>query len=432
MTDATSSEICSSPVDLEHAARPDAAAFRLIAAAMGARYAGDDVTAESGPAEATEAGADPVALPQEGDERLASLLERLPLPIFVVTSRGGIVFVNRAARDVLGHDTADDLDAAGGLGSVFAAGSGRNGAIVVTTASGATFEARAEMKPIDWADHRAMMVTLEPLTPAREDGPQPAADGDSLARELLDANPDPAALITRGGHVDIANAAYVALAPGASPALAERLDPAALGKVLRLAGEAFERNAIAVADDIMVAGRPMAASVGPVGDMPLACLVFRAGPARLQPIGADGADEADAGAAAGPGDAVESAVIAARALLREANVSINFAGTAPLALAEKLHTETERFFRAVLVALGARAASGAAITLERGKAGYWITLTPAAPDALSEIDSSQRLVLFGLEAGLAVTSTGDGRIAIAPLLGAAPAGELVQAPPSPA
>lgn len=441
MSDSTSPDRSGHAFELEHPAKPDVAVFRLIAAAMGARYAGDD--GGDGPVAAAHDGnaadADLPALPHArlpNDPRVAALLDKIPLPILVATARG-VSFVNKAARAALGHDTAGELDEAGGLGAVFAAGAARNGAITVTTSTGGTFQARAEMKSIEWADHRAMLVTLEPLAQARPHAawreaaaagaeraapdPDGAAPNDRGATQaLLDANPDPVAVISRGGAVDLANAAWAALCEADSLALEERLDPAGLQTVLRVAGEALQSGAIATAGAISVGGRAMRVSAGPVGEAGFACVTLHP---EVEPAPFEGAGDPVRQIDAETEAPLESAVATARRLLCEAKVHITFSGGAAHELEDRLPAETERFFRAVLLALGARALPGTMITLERTVAGYVIALAPRIPASVNEIGSSQRLVLFGLEAGLAIAPTPDGRLAIAPLLAPARRGD---------
>jgi hypothetical protein len=91
-------------------------------------------------------------------------------------------------------------------------------------------------------------------------------------------------------------------------------------------------------------------------------------------------------------------------------------GGAAAELETELTDETERFFRALLLAVGARAPAGTVVTVERRAPAYTIALEPATAGILEEIGGSTRLVLFGLEAGLALAPGPAGGLAIAPLL----------------
>ncbi len=68
--------------------------------------------------------------------------------------------------------------------------------------------------------------------------------------------------------------------------------------------------------------------------------------------------------------------------------------------------------------LGGRAAAGTEVRVTREGSRYGVSLHPPEPDILRDIAMSSRIVLFGLEAGLAAHS-GPGGLVIAPLLPAA-------------
>ncbi|GAB5377338.1 MAG: hypothetical protein AcusKO_38000 [Acuticoccus sp.] len=395
--------------DIARLARPRAQELRSLAAMLGARFAGD--APPDGPA-ADESPRPPA------DAKAAALLETLPLPL-LVTQNGGVAFLNRAARDTLGYSSAGAMEAGGGLGALFEGEPGAAGTVLVSAADGRRLAARAEVTPIDWSGHRAGLLSLQPLATAPPRRPAPDADdtaGDSTAdtddlEALLSAQPDPIAIISRGGQVTVANAAYRELCGAEDLALAQRLEAGALEAILLTLGEAFNApsRCAELEAPVTVGGRAMVVTVAIVRGEDLACVAFH-------PLaGADTPASAPPDAVPGEG-AVARAVTQAAALVHDASVSIHLAGGAPLPLETEFGEETERFFRALLVFLGARATAGTRVTLTRGPWAYALTLTPEAAGVLGEVTASSRLVLFGLEAGLAIATPPEGGLSIAPLL----------------
>lgn len=410
MTDATGRETLAKGIDLDRLTRPQADAFRHIAEALGARYAGDEAEVEAKPE-----GAPPSPLVRAGNGRggarhdaaAAALLETLPLPI-IVTDETEAVFLNRAARTLLGFRTPADLDAAGGLATLIGSGAAPDGSMPVADASGEVFLARVEMTPVDWAGSRAILVSLQPL--GLRAGPAPSvpdARSDAL-HALLSANPDPVAIITRGGYVETANVAYERLAGDDDLRLETRVDASALAEILQAVAAAFatSEGEAATTGPITVGTASVRVSAAVVAESELVCLVFHEQAA----TGSGPASEA-----ALPAEALERAVARARRLLGD-TVRIEIGGDRPSALEAEYDAETERFFRAFLIAVGVPAQEGTVLVVERRGMRYQVTLAPGGAAPLAETARSARLVMLALEAGLALAPVAGGTLTIAPVL----------------
>lgn len=402
--------------DVARLAKPRTETLRAIAAMMGARFAGDAPSPS-----ATSAAAPP---PPPADPKAAALLETLPLPL-LVTEGEAVAYLNRAARALTGYGSAAAMQAAGGLAVIFEGMPGAiNGTLALRNAEGRRFTARAEVTPIDWAGARAGLLSLQEVAATAQSAGEPAReptdarvqcgeDDAETLEALLSTHPDPIAIVSRGGLVSLANAAYRALgAAGDDLGLAQRLDAGALEAILLTVGEAYAAptRSAELKAPISVAGRTMSVTVAIVEGEGEACVAFHpvagsasdGGTAPLRPV-----EEAAA---------VERAVAQAAALVREAGVAVALEGGPALPLETEFAEETERFFRALLVFLGARSASGTRITLERRPWTYALDLEPAEQAVLGEVTASSRLVLFGLEAGLALAIPPEGGLSIAPLL----------------
>ncbi|WMS45001.1 PAS domain-containing protein [Acuticoccus sp. MNP-M23] len=416
MTEANPNNMAGEPIDLGLIARPDAEAFRYLARSLGARYAGDD--APDPVTEPDDGGAVarlPVAHSRQpaGDPRAAEIIDQVPSAV-IVSDAGSVVFLNRAAAALLGHSAAS-LEAAGGIGALVTGAPPHNGAVEVVTATGQLLPARVTLSAIAWADARAIMVTVTPVDattgPRDDDG---AADA---LTDLLSANPDPVAIVSRGGHVEAANAAFEALGGKVGRNLHDRLDADGLAAVLQaLAMALTARDTPPAPVEIRVEGEAWVVTVGALQHADSACLVFHPG---TRAFGGEN-DPAP----------LERAADTARRLVQDAGVSVAVDGMAVQALELRFGTETERFFRALLVAAGARAPAGTIIRVTRDGARYKVALDPHRPDVLCDIAMSSRIVLYGLEAGLAAHSEESGLV-IAPLLAAEPAGRGENAAPAP-
>lgn len=409
MSDLPNREIPGKQIDLSRLGHPHADAFRHIADALGARYAGDEVAPEPPSAMAAAPDLSVEALPQ--DPRAAALLETLPLPV-LVTNANRIAYLNRRAKAVLGYDGAAALEAAGGLAALFGERRATDGTLAIADALGKVFRATVEMTPIDWAGRRAVMVSMQPVAAAEA---HPAIGAEALGG-LIDANPDPIAVITRGGRVETANTAYAALADGTGEdmRLEQRLEAEALHRVLRLTAEAFASadGAAAMAAPVRIGARTMIVSAGILRGAELACLVFHPEDERATSPNA-------ASPAADTANALERAAATAGGLIEDDAVRISVSGGPAGSLERALEEETERFFRALLVAIGGRAPAGSTVAIERRGGTYGLSLTPANAGVLEAVAASARLILLGLEAGLAVAPADESELTIAPVLASA-------------
>lgn len=143
--------------------RPEEAAFRQIAEALGARYEGDH---RPRPAVVTPP---PRPTPPPLDPRL--LIERLPLAVIVARGEE-ILALNSAALSLLGYPDRATIDARGGLAAILGSrsdapgGANREGApIRLSTGTGGWVEVRARIAPVPWTDGTAALITLEPARP---------------------------------------------------------------------------------------------------------------------------------------------------------------------------------------------------------------------------------------------------------------------------
>lgn len=145
--------------------RPEEAAFRQIAEALGARYEGD----HRPPARPSVVTPPPRPTPPPLDPRL--LIERLPLAVIVARGEE-ILALNSAALSLLGYPDRATIDARGGLATILGSrsdapgGTSREGApIRLSTGTGGWVEVRARIAPIPWTDGTAALITLEPARP---------------------------------------------------------------------------------------------------------------------------------------------------------------------------------------------------------------------------------------------------------------------------
>lgn len=237
------------PVDVERLTKPEADAFRYIAQALGARFAGDmaagpmeDVSAgdqhkvaavaplrggykDLAQATTPPAGAAPPDRVRSGsfdstaprDASLARALDAVPLPL-IVADGDTVLFVNRTALAELGHSSADIINAAGGLGALFDRRAKRRGALVpLLTAAGENMLARVTLATVGWAGGRAVLISIDPQAAALDTAEAAArmfqSDGvtASALRAALEVMAHPAAIITAEGDALATNAGYTAL-----------------------------------------------------------------------------------------------------------------------------------------------------------------------------------------------------------------------------
>lgn len=394
------------PIDLERLTRPDAEAFRQIAAALGARFAGD--------AEPAAVAKPTVArIPRIGgaDPRAAALLDCVPVPTVVVHG-DSVTFLNRAAQFTLGYRSATVLDAAGGLGALFPRGDAAAvpGTMMIATANGATFRARVTMTAVEWGGGRAMLVTLEPRH-AVVDGWN-GATGDLLLR-LLDANPDPVAIVDRSGAVEASNVAFRRLAPGEPPAhLDAGLAPGSLRPVLAAIGHAFclTDGVAEPPGPVIVDGTTYRVTAGPLPGGHLACIVFHAiEPTAPTAIAAPVAPD--------PRGAVERAVEDVRRLVDAAAVLVILDG----APRDDGDAPAVRFWRALILAVAARADVGSVLTVRHDAGLTVLRLSPRATLPFERVLASLRIAdlaaaaafEIGIDAdALVVRPAGPGGVAV--------------------
>ncbi|NBN64535.1 PAS domain S-box protein [Microvirga tunisiensis] len=232
------------PVDTSRLTKPERAAFRKIAEALGARLEGDFEEEEDeapaallqpDPAAAAAAPAEPqrpVAPPAEPiDPRL---LDRLPIGIGIVRDRE-VLYANETLLALLGYPHIEALEEAGGFEAMFVdpehlPGDRLEGtideAMILRRANGRLSPVDARMHTVPWNGGRGLMVSIV-------ERPQPVAapspDTDlalSLAREqiaemdtILETATDGVLLLDRFGTILKANGSAEALFGAARPDL---------------------------------------------------------------------------------------------------------------------------------------------------------------------------------------------------------------------
>ena len=149
---------------LSRLTRPEEAAFRQIAEALGARYEGDSGRSRPSASLPPQRPASPPAL----DPRV--LIERLPLAVIVARGEE-ILALNSAALSLLDYPDRAAIDARGGLAAILGnrpegrAPQAENGPLRLATGTGGTVDVRARIAPVPWTDGMAALVTLEPAHP---------------------------------------------------------------------------------------------------------------------------------------------------------------------------------------------------------------------------------------------------------------------------
>ena len=322
--------------------RPEWEAFRLVAAALGARFEGDHIVAEpaaggttdavdaangasaphvlppasprlppqpapqAAPQPAPQTSLQPVAADTAEPRRLsapaaandagtAGLIDRIPVAL-VVCRGEALIHVNPAALCLLGYRDRAELGAAGGLAALFAepaeAGARR---VRVRRSDGSTGAVDARLTSIPWNGGTALLVALTNAAPLA------AADG--AAAGLLDGLAEAVLVLDAAGAVVAANAASARLLARPRDALEGTafLDlVAAEGRPAVGATLAGLRNGPAV-DDRIEAAVPMldgdgrivatAAAFGRIttGDAERLCVVLRDETARQDALAAQAA-----------------------------------------------------------------------------------------------------------------------------------------------
>ncbi|ORE94302.1 cell-division control histidine kinase PdhS [Stappia sp. 22II-S9-Z10] len=278
------------PIDVGRMSRPEADAFRYIAKALGAQFAGD-IPAEAERAPLASLGSDVLVRPWDKprgsmldvavpDPKASSLIERMPVACLVIVN-DEVAFINRAAVVLFGYTSANILEAAGGVGALFSPGGPeRPGVMAMKTAAAQVFGAKVTMATIEWGGEAGMLLTAIPAETVETDArarPSPRTIGADSLIPVLDANPDPVAIVTRGGHVEVCNRAFEMLAEaGDKVRLEDRVGAADLEHLFDVMKLSFM-----LADGQARTTKPVRAghdhytvSVGALRQGRLACLVF--------------------------------------------------------------------------------------------------------------------------------------------------------------
>jgi PAS domain S-box-containing protein len=235
------------PVDTSRLTKPERAAFRKIAEALGARLEGDFEEEEDDAAAAFAAQPAPSAEPQRPVAPPAEpidprLLDRLPIGIGIVRDRE-VLYANETLLALLGYPHIEALEEAGGFEAIFVDPEHMPGdrlegtideAMLLRRANGRLSPVDARMHTVPWNGGRGLMVSIVervtapaatvPAQPQPVEAPQPSgrsADTDlalSLAREqiaemdtILETATDGVLLLDRFGTILKANGSAEAL-----------------------------------------------------------------------------------------------------------------------------------------------------------------------------------------------------------------------------
>ncbi|SHO62648.1 PAS domain S-box-containing protein [Pseudoxanthobacter soli DSM 19599] len=155
--------------------RPEWEAFRQVAAALGARFAGDEdesAKPDAGPGAPTPADT-PVAMPKPPEEPAAalemSILDRLPVGLAICRD-SDVPYANAAILNLLGYADREAFVAAGGFDTLFVEPSEADAdsrLLRARRADGSDVPVDARMLAVPWGGARALLVVLQPARPAR-------------------------------------------------------------------------------------------------------------------------------------------------------------------------------------------------------------------------------------------------------------------------
>ncbi|MBS8261486.1 PAS domain S-box protein [Roseibium polysiphoniae] len=173
------------PVDTSRLSKPEKAAFRKIAEALGARLEGDmdgdenDNFDEETQNELAKAIEPPRAGPID-----PRLLDRLPIGIAIARDRD-VLYANDTLLDLLGYSDLKGLTEAGGLEAVFVEDDDDDalpdaegmegtvdGTLKVRLADGGVRPVDARMHSVPWNGGRGLMISFTERTPATSEAPQ--------------------------------------------------------------------------------------------------------------------------------------------------------------------------------------------------------------------------------------------------------------------
>lgn len=157
------------PVDTSGLSRPERAAFRKIAEALGARLEGDLGDFETSDAENDDLDTLPPEVPEAGPID-PTLLDRLPIGISIVSDRE-VLYANKALLKMLGYKSITDLSEAGGLEALFiddteelpygiGAEDEVDEAMKVRLADGGVMNVDAHMHSVPWNDSHGLMISV--------------------------------------------------------------------------------------------------------------------------------------------------------------------------------------------------------------------------------------------------------------------------------
>lgn len=450
------------PIDVGRLTRPEADAFRYIAEALGAQFAGDladstDTESHVAPSPDRETIAPlPHASRAKGsaldvapaDPKAAALLERVPIACLVILNEG-VAFINRSSVMLFGYTSANILEAAGGVGALFAnGGPDKPGTMAMRKANGQTFSARVTMTTVEWGGETAMLVTAMPagaMTPEPKDTPTLRLSRDPVIT-VLDANPDPIAIVSRGGAVEMCNRAFERLGPAGGPLrLDDRLSADDLEHIFDIMNLSFmlADGQARTTRAVDCAGSAYAVTIGALYDGQLACLVFH-------PLSGDHAtpshEPASTGRVPEPVNenetAVEStpepeetpvcgtplyrAVSDVRRLVKDAAVLI--ISERDEASAAERWSDSEvaeaHLIRLILLTLGARSQPGAVLEVRREGSAVTLDVPGAPVRAIEGLVGSDRIVTLADNAGRRISLGPTGTVT---LRAARPADSLSQA-----
>lgn len=155
--------------------RPEWEAFRQVAAALGARFAGDeDESAKPDAGSGAPPPADtPVAVPKPPEEPAAalemSILDRLPVGLAICRD-SDVPYANAAILHLLGYADREAFVAAGGFDTLFVEPSEADAdsrLLRARRADGSDVPVDARMLAVPWGGARALLVVLQPARPAQ-------------------------------------------------------------------------------------------------------------------------------------------------------------------------------------------------------------------------------------------------------------------------
>ena len=181
------------PVDTSRLSKPEKAAFRKIAEALGARLEGD-LEEDPSDADLEQDFADAAAPPPTGpiDPRL---LDRLPIGIAIAHDRD-VLYANERLLEMLGYTDLGALSEAGGLEAVFVEededealpdAEGMEGTVdgtlKIRLAEGGVRAVDARMHSVPWNGGRGLMIsfTERPVSSSKADMKGPASEDSSKA-----------------------------------------------------------------------------------------------------------------------------------------------------------------------------------------------------------------------------------------------------------